>query len=79
MHKLYHFLLNLCGLPQHSRVKVKTASRKKTKISDLSFGLGIQQKVSIKRNNSNLASETLRGVSFNFTEFYKAHKYIEPN
>jgi LAGLIDADG endonuclease len=65
MHKIHHYLLRLCP---HSRAEVKTASRKKTTIS-----------ARIIRNNSNLASETLRGASFNFTEFYKAHKYIEAN
>ena len=50
------------------RAKIKNASQRKT-IST----------TNIKRTYSNLASETLRGASFNFTEFYKAHKYIEPN
>jgi hypothetical protein len=58
-------IIRLC--PQ-SKAEVKIASQRKTTIS-----------TSVKRNNSNLASETLRGASFNFTEFYKAHKYIEPN
>lgn len=67
LQKLHHYLLRLC---LHSRTEVKIASQRK---------ITILRTDSIKRNNSNLASETLRGASFNFTEFYKAHKYIEPN
>ena len=65
MHKIHYYLIRFCP---HGRAEVKNASRKKTTIS-----------ARIIRNNSNLASETLRGASFNFTEFYKAHKYIEAN
>jgi len=65
MQNLHHYFLRLCP---HRMAKEKIASQKTTIIS-----------ASIKRNNSNLASETLRGASFNFTEFYKLHKYIEPN